>query len=166
MHALIVLSIIVGVNILVWVIIIHFIKKRAASQVESFGTVDASLTYGKAVAGPGHSHYIGTTVNGFRYFAKGYWARGTGSVVLTDRALIIKRKGLSNPAVIPLQSITELQRRKSFAGRHLFKPVVTVIMWEMGGGDFETGIVLGRNEETHSRWESAISAYRQKSEKA
>jgi hypothetical protein len=148
---------ILAVNALIWLFIISAVRRRATSQLERYGPIDPGLANGSVISEAKSAHYLGTTVDGGRYYAPGYWARGNGSASLTEEALIFKRIGIASPIVVPRAQVLSIERRKKFAGRHLFKPIVTVVCWEMKGGNFESGFVLGKDEETRAKWEAQIS---------
>jgi len=140
----------------IWLIVIGAVRRKASSQTERYGSVDPGLANGQVISEFKSGHYLGTTVDGGRFYAPGYWARGNGSVSLTEEALIFKRIGVAKPIVVPRAQVVSIQRRKKFAGRHLFKPVVSVVIWKMKDGNFESGFVFGKDEETRTKWEGQL----------
>jgi len=154
---IVLVGVVLLINVVIWLVVISAIRRKAASQLERYGPIDPVLAKGQVISEAKSAHYMGTTVDGGRYYAPGYWARGNGSASLTEEALIFMRIGIAKPIVVPRAQVVSIERRKKFAGKHLFKPVVTVVCWQMKGGSFESGFVFGKDEETRAKWEAQIS---------
>jgi len=154
---LLLIATIAGINGVVWLIALRFVRSKAAAQLARYGPVDPGLAGGAPEATLDWAHYIGTTVDGGRYFAPGWWVRGAGRLELTADALVFRRVPGREPVVIvPRHAITGLDHRSRFAGRGHLRANITVVQWTHGGGRFETGWVLGRDEAARLAWEARI----------
>ncbi len=151
---------ILAINGVMWAIIIPVIRAKGRRQVEKYGTVPA--VFG---AEPGEyegkGHYLGTLVDGGKYYAPGYWARGSGPVKLTGHALHMLRGGAAHPVLVLRQGIRKVERRSRFAGRGGLGTRISVIHWEMGGGRFETGIIFPGGEDGRREWERRLAKPRE-----
>ena len=108
---------------------------KGRQQVEKYGTVPAAFG-AEPAEHEGQGHYLGTLVDGGKYYAPGYWARGAGPVKLTGHALHMLRGGAARPVLVLRQGIRRVERRARFAGRGGLGTRISVIHWEMGGGRF------------------------------
>ena len=152
---------VLAVNGVMWAIIIPVIRAKGRRQIEKYGTVPAA--FGREPAEhEGKGHYLGTRVDGGKYYAPGYWARGMGPVKLTGHALHMLRGSAASPVLVLREGIRKVERRSRFAGRGSLGDRITVIHWEMGGGRFETGIVFYGGEDERREWERRLVERRPK----
>ena len=148
---------ILAVNGAVWAIILPIIRGKGRKQVEQYGSVPTA--FGREPAEhEGKGSYVGTLVDGRKYYAPGYWARGMGPVKLTGHALHMLRGAAASPVLILRDGIRKVERRSRFAGRGRLSDCITVIHWEMGGGRFETGIIFSGGEDDRREWERRLAA--------
>ncbi len=152
---------VLAINGVMWAIIIPVIRAKGRRQIEKYGSVPAA--FGREPAEhEGKGHYLGTTVDGGKYYAPGYWVRGMGPVKLTGHALHMLRGGAASPVLVLREGIHKVERRSRFAGRGGLGDRITVIHWEMGGGRFETGIVFSGGEDKRREWERHLAEPRPK----
>ena len=155
---LIVLAVL-GVNGVMWAIIIPVIRAKGRRQIEKYGTVPTA--FGREPAEhEGKGHYLGTRIDGGKYYAPGYWVRGMGPVKLTAHALHMLRGSAATPVLVLREGIRKVERRSRFAGRGSLGERITVIHWEMRGGRFETGIVFSGGEDVRREWERRLVEHR------
>ena len=147
---------VLAVNGVMWAIIIPVIRAKGRRQIEKYGTVPAAFGR-EPTEHEGKGHYLGTLIDGGKYYAPGYWARGMGPVRLTAHALHMLRGAAAHPVLVLREGIRKVERRRRFAGRGRLSNCITVIHWEMGGGRFETGIIFAGGEDSRREWEHRLA---------
>jgi hypothetical protein len=146
------LLLILAINGLVWAIIIPLIRARGRRQLERHGAVPDEAP-GEPAVHQGKGRYLGTFVDGRKFMAPGYFARGIGTVTLSAGLLRVKRAGAKAPVLVPREGIFKVERRSRFHGRGIVGSRITVIWWDFGGGRFETGIAFAGGEDDRLSWE-------------
>lgn len=79
---------------------------------------------------------------------------------LTEHALGLQRGSKGPPTLILREGIRKVERTSRFAGRGSVGDRITGIHWEMGGGSFSTGIMLGGGEDARLEWERRLQGHR------
>ena len=150
---------VIGANAVMWAILIPIIRAKGRRQIEKYGSVPAEFGREQAEH-EGRGDYVGTLVDGGKYHAPGYWARGGGPAKLTAHALHLLRGAAKDPMLVLREGIRKVERRSRFAGRGSLGDRITVISWEMGGGHFQTGIVFAGGEDSRREWERRLEGAR------
>ncbi len=159
MNAVLITLAVLAINGVMWAIIIPVIRAKGRRQIEKHGTVPAAFG-SEPAEHEGKGHYLGTLVDGRKYYPPGYWVRGMGPVKLTKHALHMLRGGAGSPVLVLREGIRKVERRSRFAGRGGIGNRITVIHWEMGGGQFETGILFSGGEDARHEWDRRLAERR------
>ena len=146
---------VLALNGVMWAIIVPVIRGKGTRQVEKYGSVPGAYAAEPAEF-EGRAAYLGTLVDGRKYFAPGYWVRGSGPVRLTKNALHMLRGNIEAPVMVLREGIRKVERRSRFAGRGTIGERFTVIHWEMGGGQFQTGFSFSGGEDGRLDWERRL----------
>jgi len=106
------------------------------------------------------ARYAGTEIVSKGWWPKIYrkgllWVRGNGSIQLADDGIVFKRYGVSQPIVIPYNSIKEIKFGRWHARGWQIWQIIKII-WQKNGQLLSTGFGISRNKEKTKRFADEI----------
>jgi hypothetical protein len=147
----IVLAVVI-VNIVFWLIVLRY--KRSSERLQPIVIDDE----GKQIFHSKKAFYHGTfDIENFRIFSNGLFAKGRGSMKLTDKYLMFCKKFSKRNIIIPLRYILTLSTAPH--PKKMDKPMLKV-HWQNGNVELISNFALA-DEERPEAWIKKIGEVRQ-----